>query len=155
MGSLSRNRYAGGSRQGAYRNFRASPELVERARAATKRWEEETGDRAESGPDQEALSRIEAAVDDGLRRIERETKELLSAIEKRCAELEEELARRSSELIAANERQAEVADRLATEFSRLYSRFHPASSHLTELQARVKSLAAELTSEAPAAGKTE
>jgi DNA repair exonuclease SbcCD ATPase subunit len=166
MGSLSRNRLAGGSRQAAYDDFRSSRELVEKARAATKRREEEqsSGD-TDAGADQAALSRIEAAVDDGVRRLEREAEELLSATEQRCARLErklkrlqasfeKELARRSSELTEASERQAEVADRLATEFSRLYTRFHPASAHLAELQERVKALAAELTSGEPAADST-
>jgi hypothetical protein len=189
MGSLSRIRYGGGSRRDAYRGIRSSRELVERARAAAKRWEEQTDEPPEplqeaEAPDEgrepssgdtgaeangEPAAGIEAAVDDGLQRLRNEAERLLAETETRFAalerklrreqaSLEEELAHRAAALVAASERQAEVADRLATEFGRLYSHratFHPAAAHLAELQARIKALAAELTSGPRAAEKPE
>jgi hypothetical protein len=165
---MSRIGSGGGSRRDAYADFRSSRELVTKARETAKRWEEETDDRAAPTPEPEghdapepgeALPRIEEAVDEGVRRLQEEAEQLLSATETRIAGLErelrrsqaaeEELARRSAELTAASERQAELADRLATEFSRLYrhrAAFHPASVHLAELQARIKALASELSS---------
>jgi chromosome segregation ATPase len=174
---MSRIRSGRGSRRDAYADSRSSRDLVTKARETAKRWEEETDDRAaptrepegHDGPAEpggEALPRIEEAVDDGLRRLQQEAEQLLSATETRFTELERELRRsqasleehlahRSAELVAASERQAEVADRLATEFGRLYQRFHPASVHLAELQARIKALAAELTSAPRPAEKPE
>ena len=110
---------------------------------------------------EELAPRIEAAVEEGFRLLHDEAERLRSATEEHFAELERELraaeasraselrrsqanaeqqlAEQSDELAAASARQAELASRLAVEFSRLYR--HETASHVADLAARIKRLA--------------
>jgi hypothetical protein len=129
---------------------RSPAEVAKRARAAAEAYHARMRDGVPEpeglDPDVDAddssleaalAAEIEAVVEDGVRRLHEEVEHLY-------ATLQEEIERASSALADASDRQAEIAERLVDEFSRLYrhrAAFHPASRHLAELQERIKQVA--------------
>jgi DNA repair exonuclease SbcCD ATPase subunit len=148
MGRFSRKSSRRGTRESNY--ARSPADVTERARAAVEahhaRMSHGVAEPERLASDVEAddssvkqalAAEIEAVVEDGVRRLHEEVEHL-------HASLREEIERNSAALADATDRQAEIAERLFDELSRLQRQraaIQPASRHLAELQERIKQVA--------------